>query len=94
MDICNDHGIQFIGPRPEQIRLMGDKATARDTMKDAGVPTVPGSDGLITSNDEAMEVAAKASAAARALPAAVGCASGGGPRALQSCRPLPSGSRL
>lgn len=33
VDICNDHGIHFIGPQPNQIRMMGDKSTARDTMK-------------------------------------------------------------
>lgn len=40
VEICGDHGLEFIGPRPNQIRQMGDKATARDTMKAAGVPTV------------------------------------------------------
>ena len=40
VDICHDHGIEFIGPKSESIRLMGDKSTARDTMKKAGVPTV------------------------------------------------------
>jgi acetyl-CoA carboxylase biotin carboxylase subunit len=46
-EICEQHNITFIGPTPEQIRLMGDKITAKDTMRKAGVPVVPGSDGLI-----------------------------------------------
>ncbi|GAB4840710.1 hypothetical protein Ancab_021477 [Ancistrocladus abbreviatus] len=45
--MCREHGINFIGPDPDCIRVMGDKSTARDTMKNAGVPTVPGSDGLL-----------------------------------------------
>lgn len=45
--ICAEYGIKFIGPSAEQIEKMGDKASAKDTMKKAGVPTVPGSDGLI-----------------------------------------------
>lgn len=111
MDICTDHGLEFIGPKPAQIRMMGDKSTARDTMKvcyviqrceriadtcvqqqqqllsvhllppsplrplppcrccntlpvciplcaqKAGVPTVPGSEGLISGEKEALEVA-------------------------------------
>ncbi len=44
--ICQEHGIKFIGASPEMIDRMGDKATAKATMKAAGVPTVPGSDGL------------------------------------------------
>jgi len=57
VDICADHGIEFIGPRSEHIRTMGDKSTARDTMKAAGVPTVPGSDGLVKTESEAVTVA-------------------------------------
>jgi acetyl-CoA carboxylase, biotin carboxylase subunit len=45
--ICKDHGIKFIGASPEMINAMGDKANAKDTMKKAGVPVVPGSDGLL-----------------------------------------------
>jgi acetyl-CoA carboxylase biotin carboxylase subunit len=43
--LCRDHGIKFIGATPEQIDSMGDKSNAKDTMKKAGVPTIPGSDG-------------------------------------------------
>ena len=45
--ICSEHGIKFIGASPEMIDRMGDKASAKATMKDAGVPCVPGSDGII-----------------------------------------------
>lgn len=45
--ICAEHGIKFIGATPDQINKMGDKATAKETMKAAGVPCVPGSDGLL-----------------------------------------------
>lgn len=46
-EICKEYGIKFIGPTPEQIRKMGDKITAKETMIKAGVPVVPGSDGLL-----------------------------------------------
>ena len=55
--ICAEHGIKFIGASPEMIDRMGDKASAKATMKAAGVPTVPGSDGLIESLDHAKRVA-------------------------------------
>jgi len=56
-EICTRSEIVFIGPTPEQIRLMGDKATARRTMMEVGVPTVPGSEGIIEDIDEAKRVA-------------------------------------
>jgi acetyl-CoA carboxylase, biotin carboxylase subunit len=46
-EICTEYGVKFIGPTPEQIRKMGDKITAKETMIKAGVPVVPGSGGLI-----------------------------------------------
>jgi len=55
--ICQEHGIKFIGPTPEMIDAMGDKASAKATMKAAGVPTIPGSDGLIDSLSEAKKIA-------------------------------------
>ncbi len=55
--ICQEHGVKFIGPSPEMIEKMGDKATAKATMKLAGVPTVPGSDGLIESLEDAIKIA-------------------------------------
>lgn len=55
--ICNDHGIKFIGPTPDMINAMGDKITAKDTMIKAGVPVVPGGKGLLQSVDEAKGLA-------------------------------------
>ncbi len=55
--ICRDYGIKFIGATPEQINGMGDKASAKDTMKAAGVPTIPGSDGLLSDVKEGLKVA-------------------------------------
>lgn len=57
--ICAEHGIKFIGASPEMIDKMGDKATAKATMKKAGVPTVPGSDGILDSLEDAKKVAKK-----------------------------------
>ncbi|MEY2835503.1 MAG: acetyl-CoA carboxylase biotin carboxylase subunit [Bacteroidota bacterium] len=56
-EICGEHGVKFIGPTPDQIRSMGDKITAKETMIKAGVPVVPGSGGLLESADEAKEIA-------------------------------------
>ncbi|MBE6357364.1 MAG: hypothetical protein E7058_09700 [Lentisphaerae bacterium] len=58
-EACHRHGIAFIGPTAEAMRALGDKAIARDTMKKAGVPTTPGSDGLIKDEDQALEWAHK-----------------------------------
>ena len=55
--VCQEHNIKFIGASPYMISQMGDKATAKDTMKKAGVPTIPGSDGLLDSIEQGMEVA-------------------------------------
>src|SRR3954466_16163451 len=55
--ICNDHGIKFIGPTAEMINSMGDKITAKETMIKAGVPVIPGSDGLLESLDQAIDLA-------------------------------------
>lgn len=55
--ICADHGIKFIGPTPEMINKMGDKITAKDTMIKAGVPVVPGGEGLLESVEEAKKLA-------------------------------------
>lgn len=56
-EICAQYGIKFIGPTPEAIRLMGDKAEGRNTMRAAGVPIVPGSEGELRSLEEAVELA-------------------------------------
>ncbi|MEM9023473.1 MAG: biotin carboxylase N-terminal domain-containing protein, partial [Bacteroidota bacterium] len=55
--ICQENDIKFIGALPEMIEKMGDKASAKDTMKKAGVPTIPGSEGLLNSLDEAKKLA-------------------------------------
>jgi acetyl-CoA carboxylase biotin carboxylase subunit len=56
-EICGESGIKFIGPTPDQIRAMGDKITAKETMIRAGVPVVPGSGGLLESLDQAKGLA-------------------------------------
>ncbi|MFN8243961.1 MAG: acetyl-CoA carboxylase biotin carboxylase subunit [Ferruginibacter sp.] len=55
--ICGDHGIKFIGPTPEMINSMGDKVTAKETMIKAGVPVVPGVEGLLESLEHAKSAA-------------------------------------
>src|SRR5271154_4506369 len=54
-EVCETSGIKFIGPQPEVMRLMGEKEKARAAMKRAGVPILPGSDGIIASEGEAVE---------------------------------------
>jgi len=56
-EICGEHGVKFIGPTPDQIRSMGDKITAKETMIKAGVPVVPRSGGLLESVDQAKGIA-------------------------------------
>ncbi len=56
-EVCAEYGIKFIGPTPEQMRKMGDKITAKDTMKKANVPVIPGSDGLIKDIKEGISIA-------------------------------------
>jgi acetyl-CoA carboxylase biotin carboxylase subunit len=58
-EICGQNGIKFIGPTPAQIRAMGDKVTAKETMIKAGVPVVPGREGLLESLDDALSAAAE-----------------------------------
>ncbi|MFC7525028.1 acetyl-CoA carboxylase biotin carboxylase subunit [Parapedobacter sp. GCM10030251] len=55
--ICNQYGIKFIGATAEQIQQMGDKSSAKETMKNAGVPTIPGSDGLVKDVEEGIKIA-------------------------------------
>ena len=52
-DIIEEHGLTFIGPKPDHIRMMGDKITAKQTVKALGIPTVPGSDGEVSDGDAA-----------------------------------------
>lgn len=56
VQVIEDHGLTFIGPTAEHIRVMGDKITAKDTMKKLGVPCVPGSDGGVTSLEDAKRI--------------------------------------
>ncbi len=56
-EVCQEYGIKFIGPTPNQIRKMGDKITAKETMVAAGVPVVPGSDGLVKDVKHGLKVA-------------------------------------
>jgi acetyl-CoA carboxylase, biotin carboxylase subunit len=55
VQVVEDHGISFIGPSAEHIRMMGDKITAKDTMKALGVPCVPGSDGGVPDYETARQ---------------------------------------
>lgn len=77
-EICADHDIAFIGPTPEAIRSMGDKSTAKETMQGVGVPTVPGSDGLLTDEKEALQLAAKIG-----YPVIIKATAGGGGRGMR-----------
>lgn len=56
-EMCEECGIKFIGPRPETIEAMGNKVNARELMRQAGVPVIPGSDGALSSSQEAFELA-------------------------------------
>ncbi len=77
-EICQRSDITFIGPTPSQIRAMGDKATARAAMMEAGVPTVPGSAAVIDDLDEAMEVAKEIG-----FPIMVKASAGGGGKGMR-----------
>lgn len=57
--LCRENDITFIGPSPECIAMLGDKAQAKETMKAAGVPVIPGSEGALHSIEEAKEIAKK-----------------------------------
>src|SRR4029078_11954572 len=55
--VCHEYGIKFIGPSPDMIKSMGDKATAKATMIKAGVPCIPGSEGLLESMEQGIKLA-------------------------------------
>lgn len=80
-EICADHQIVFIGPTPEAIRMMGDKSTAKKTMQRVGVPTIPGSAGLVLDEAEARMIAAKIG-----YPVIIKATAGGGGRGMRLVR--------
>ena len=80
-EVCETSHIKFIGPRPEVIRLMGEKEKARQAMKDANVPILPGSDGVIASAEEAVEWARQIG-----YPVIVKASAGGGGRGMRVIR--------
>jgi acetyl-CoA carboxylase biotin carboxylase subunit len=79
-EIVSECQLTFIGPPPEAIRLMGDKARARETAKKAGVPIIPGSEGAIRTVDEAASVAKEIG-----YPVILKAAAGGGGRGMRIC---------
>ena len=80
-EVCEISGLRFIGPSPEVIRLMGNKDRARAAMKAAGVPILPGSDGVLSTAEEALEVAASIG-----YPVIVKASAGGGGRGMRIVR--------
>jgi acetyl-CoA carboxylase, biotin carboxylase subunit len=77
-EILEEHNITFIGPKAEHIRIMGDKIEAKRTAKRLGIPVVPGSEGGVTSDDEAMRIAKEIG-----FPVLVKAAAGGGGRGMK-----------
>lgn len=82
-EVCQMSGITFIGPSPDVIKLMGLKQRAREAMKQAGVPTLPGSEGILASAEEAAELAQ-----AIGLPVMLKASAGGGGRGMRVVRSL------
>ncbi len=80
-EICKDHQIAFIGPTKEAILAMGDKSTAKKTMQKAGVPTVPGSQGLLRDEEEAIATARNIG-----YPVMIKATAGGGGRGMRLVR--------
>jgi acetyl-CoA carboxylase biotin carboxylase subunit len=77
-EICADHQINFIGPTPAAMLAMGDKSTAKKTMQQAGVPTIPGSKGLILNENEAKTIAAEIG-----YPVMIKATAGGGGKGMR-----------
>ncbi|GAA0771319.1 acetyl-CoA carboxylase biotin carboxylase subunit [Brevundimonas olei] len=77
-EIIEAHGMTFIGPKPDHIRIMGDKITAKQAVKEAGIPVVPGSDGEVETVEQAIEASK-----AIAFPLIVKAAAGGGGRGMK-----------
>ena len=76
--LCEKFGLEFIGPSYKSIEMLGDKAEAKRTMSNAGVPVIPGSDGAVKSLDEAKKIAEKAG-----YPVLVKASAGGGGRGIR-----------
>jgi len=77
-EVCAEYGIKFIGPSPDQIRKMGDKITAKETMVKAGVPVIPGSDGLVKDVKQAHKIAAD-----MGFPVIIKATAGGGGKGMR-----------
>jgi acetyl-CoA carboxylase biotin carboxylase subunit len=80
-EICQECKLTFVGPPPDAIRVMGDKAAARETMRAAGVPVIPGSDGVLRSGEEALELAREIG-----YPVLLKAVAGGGGRGMRIVR--------
>jgi len=80
-DICMSQGLTFIGPSPDAITSMGDKSLAKDTMRKAGVPVVPGSDGVVADAGQGLEIAK-----AIGFPVMVKASAGGGGKGMRIVR--------
>jgi acetyl-CoA carboxylase, biotin carboxylase subunit len=80
-EILSEHNLHFIGPKAEHIRLMGDKIEAKKTAKKLGIPVVPGSDGAVGPDDDAMAIGKKIG-----FPVLVKAAAGGGGRGMKVAR--------
>jgi len=80
-EIVEAHGFTFIGPKPNHIRMMGDKIAAKVAVRSAGIPVVPGSDGALTSEAEAMQAAGEIG-----FPVLIKAAAGGGGRGMKVAR--------
>ena len=78
VDILEEHGITFIGPAAEHVRIMGDKIQAKETVKALGIPVVPGSEDIVTDDGEAAKIADEIG-----YPVLVKAAAGGGGRGMQ-----------
>ncbi len=76
--VCHEYGIKFIGPTPDMIRSMGDKATAKATMIKAGVPCIPGSEGLLESIEQGLKIAKEIK-----YPVIVKATAGGGGKGMR-----------
>ena len=84
VQILEDHGLTFIGPTAEHIRIMGDKITAKDTMKALGVPCVPGSDGGVSTLEQAKKIGDEIG-----YPVIIKATAGGGGRGMKVAKSAP-----